>query len=65
MSTDRNFNRKLADFAEKYCRVFGLPPGSAEYEKWEDGEGKVWCPTRDDLPVWYWNQTEAEYRRAK
>lgn len=56
------FRYCLGQWCAKYARVFGLDLCEVTYEKWEDGEGKVYAPERPELPVWTWNQSELAYQ---
>lgn len=52
----------LATMRQKYARNFKVDIALVETEEWQDdGEGRVWCPTKPELPTWTLNQSEKDY----
>ena len=42
----------LAALRQKFARNFEVDIALVETEEWQDdGEGRVWCPTKPELPT--------------
>lgn len=52
----------LAKMRQKYAHTFKIDIETVHTEAWQDdGEGRVWCPTKPELPTWTLNQSEEDY----
>lgn len=51
----------LAKLRQRYARNFQVDLALVEAEEWADGEGKVWCPSKPELPTWTLNESEGTF----